>query len=85
MAIFTLRVHIGNLPDRPAPGSTDGFMRKYDSAGNLLWTRQFGSTGGIDGRLRVAADATGIYVTVIHSAVSYPDQSQRGGRGRLRS
>jgi hypothetical protein len=31
-------------------GTTDGFVRKYDDAGNELWTRQFGSDGSDDSR-----------------------------------
>ena len=42
-------------------GAGDGFIRKYDLNGQLLWTRQFG-TSGYDDVLGVAAAAQGIYV-----------------------
>lgn len=39
-------------------GSGDAFVRKYDSAGNEVWTRQFG-TAGFDSGVGVAVDANG--------------------------
>lgn len=41
-------------------GATDAFVEAYDQSGNLLWTRQFGSTAG-DRAAGVAADGTGVY------------------------
>jgi len=44
-------------------GGKDGVFAKYDSAGKLLWKRQFGSTTGDDGGNSIAVDTTGnIYV-----------------------
>ena len=44
-------------------GSLDAFVRKYDSAGNHAWTRQFG-TSGVDSASGVAVDgAAHVYVT----------------------
>ena len=50
----------------PFPGTlgtsgADAFLRKYDSEGNELWTRQFG-TGDSDRATAVAVDGTGVYV-----------------------
>src|SRR5262245_63963107 len=46
----------------PSAGDNDAFVRKYDSAGNVLWTRQFG-TIGIDGSRSVSAAEFGyVYV-----------------------
>lgn len=43
-------------------GSADVFLRKYDSQGNALWDRQFG-TAGEDQAAGVAADAFGnVYI-----------------------
>lgn len=42
----------------PNAGFEDAFVSKYDSAGNLLWTRQFG-TMSRDSSLGVSADALG--------------------------
>ncbi|MBI3933798.1 MAG: hypothetical protein HY316_03845, partial [Acidobacteria bacterium] len=52
----------GILPDLDQVGKQDAYIRKYDSAGNVLWTRQFGSVFD-DAATAVAADSTGIYVT----------------------
>ncbi|RIK79864.1 MAG: hypothetical protein DCC68_12120 [Planctomycetota bacterium] len=38
---------------------TDGYIAKYDTDGNLLWTRILGTTGDNDSFLSVAVDAAG--------------------------
>ena len=44
-------------------GSRDAFIRSYDSAGNLLWTRQFGTSSN-DDAFGIATDANGnVYAT----------------------
>ena len=49
--------------DGPSAGSTDGFLSKFDSDGNALWTTQFG-TNRYDCSQSVALDASGnAYVT----------------------
>ncbi|MBI4685573.1 MAG: SBBP repeat-containing protein [Nitrospirae bacterium] len=46
----------------PSTGDADTFLRKYDSEGNKLWTRQFG-TSGWDGAFDVGVDADGnVYI-----------------------
>ncbi len=56
------------LPGQSHVGSADAFVRKYDAAGGLLWTRQFGGAGwdgsfGVsmtpNGRVLVAGGVTG--------------------------
>ncbi len=42
----------------PNAGLADGFLAKYDTNGNLQWTRQFG-TAGYDFAFEVAADSLG--------------------------
>ena len=37
---------MGTLPGQQTAGGWDGYLRKYDPAGNEVWTRQFGSGGG---------------------------------------
>lgn len=47
----------------PNAGANDSFLAKYDTTGNLLWTRQWGSSGE-DFSRGVAADVLGnIYIT----------------------
>jgi uncharacterized protein (TIGR03437 family) len=45
----------------PAVGGNDIFLRKYDSNGNVIWTKQFG-TNTTDQGNSVAVDETGVYV-----------------------
>ena len=47
--------------ERPLPGGSDGFIQRYDVAGEVLWTREFG-TPGQDWAKDVAADASGLTV-----------------------
>lgn len=67
----------GLLPDQnSAGGVADAFIRKYDSDGNLLWTRQFGSRGYDDAR-GVAVDWSGVYV-VGSAEAALPGQVRLG-------
>ncbi|MBM3696069.1 MAG: hypothetical protein FJW79_09085 [Actinobacteria bacterium] len=50
----------GNLQGT-SQGESDGFVRKYDHDGKVLWTRQFG-TPEWDAVLGVALDAGGVYL-----------------------
>ena len=50
------------MPGQTAGGGQDAFLRKYDAAGNELWTRQFG-TATVDAANGVAVDASGVYVS----------------------
>lgn len=59
------------------PGGTDAFVRKYDSNGNVLWTRQFG-TVDIERATAVAIFGEGIYVGGISAGELAPGRV--GGR-----
>ena len=67
----------GVLPGQEGSGSRDVFVRKYDADGEVLWTRQFGTDSG-DSFGRVAADATGVYVTG-HTVGVFEGQAGYGG------
>lgn len=54
----------GTLPGQSGAGGNDVYLRKYDLAGNEVWTRQFGSATADRGE-SVAVDASGIYVAGI--------------------
>lgn len=51
----------GTLPGQTSQGGYDAFVRKYDSAGNEIWTRQFG-TANTDRARGVVMNSTGVYV-----------------------
>ncbi len=66
----------GTLPGQTSLGDDDAFIRKYDLNGNVLWTRQFG-TSAFDSATGVAVNATGVYI----SGTSYgilPGQATAG-------
>lgn len=57
----------GELPEKSTWGSFDAFVRKYDSSGTEIWTKQFGSDQGLlddDDAYGLATDSSGnIYVS----------------------
>ncbi|MBK5293860.1 MAG: SBBP repeat-containing protein [Acidobacteriia bacterium] len=59
--VYVVGATDGTLPGQTSIGGTDAFVRKYDTDGNELWTRQFG-TARVDEALGAALDATGFYV-----------------------
>lgn len=75
-------VYVAGFTNYELPGQDyrrryDAFVRKYDRTGEVLWTRQFGSSG-IDQVLAVEADGDG--VTVVGSTDGrIPGQDTAGG------
>jgi uncharacterized protein (UPF0548 family) len=67
----------GALPGQTSAGGIDAFLVKYDADGNLLWTRQFG-TSATDHGYGVSADGSGVYVTG-STDDTLPGQSSVGG------
>src|SRR5439155_10236966 len=67
----------GALPGQSSLGNGDAFIRKYDTDGNEVWTRQFG-TGSYDDVRGISADSSGIYVTG-DTQGSWPGQTSAGG------
>ena len=69
----------GAFPGAALTGSFDGFLKKYDAAGNELWTRQFGTAAG--GTVRVGGlvvDTAGdIYITG-EATLAFPGQTNAG-------
>ncbi|MGQ0797082.1 MAG: hypothetical protein ACT4OI_04350 [Methanobacteriota archaeon] len=51
----------GEFPGQTRGGFRDEFLRRYDTGGNEVWTRQFGTIGD-NAAFAVRADATGLYV-----------------------
>ncbi len=75
--VYVSGLTLGTLPGETTAGGSDVFVRKYDLAGNVLWTRQFGTSGG-DSADAVAADASGVYVAGL-AFFALPGQTSAGG------
>lgn len=67
----------GSFPTQFNSGGLDAYVRKYDQSGNIVWTRQFG-TSGTDRAHALAVDGTGVYVAGITTG-SLPTQASSGG------
>lgn len=62
-AVYVVGQTFGALPGQVAAGQSDAFLRKYDSNGTELWTREVGSAATNDYiAYDVIADASGVYV-----------------------
>ena len=73
-SVYVVGFTSGALPGQNHIGKNDAYVRKYDSDGNELWTRQFGSRG-LDEAYGVAIDeADNIYVAGT-TKLSLPGQS----------
>jgi hypothetical protein len=59
--IYVVGTTGGTLPGQTSSGGQDAFVRKYDVAGNVIWTRQFG-TSTLDRTYAVASTGAGVYV-----------------------
>jgi hypothetical protein len=66
----------GTFPGQSSTGYFDAFVRKYDTDGNELWTRQFG-TEYYDFIMSIIADATGVYIAG-ETEGTFPGQSSTG-------
>ncbi|MBN1369055.1 MAG: hypothetical protein JW954_02315 [Dehalococcoidaceae bacterium] len=62
--VYAAGTSYGVLPGGSGSGEADGFIIKYDSGGNQLWERQFG-TAGSDYVNSITVDASGIYAAGI--------------------
>ena len=60
--VYVVGKTLGTLSGQTSAGGNDAFIRKYDSAGEVTWTRQFG-TPSSDLASGVAVYSSGIYVT----------------------
>lgn len=65
------------LPGQSKIGNEDVFIRKYDSDGNEIWTRQFG-TQGTDQISNIALDGRGHIYVVGPTSGEFPGQTGSG-------
>ncbi|MCH7814465.1 MAG: SBBP repeat-containing protein [Planctomycetes bacterium] len=65
------------LPGQRKIGNEDVYLRKYDSDGNELWTRQFGTTG-TDQITNIALDGMGHIYVVGPTSGEFPGQTGSG-------
>ena len=75
-AIYVVGFTGGQLPGQTSFGLLDAFLRKYDTDGQIVWTRQFG-TNGNDAAWAVSADASGVYAAGFTAGV-FPGQASAG-------
>ena len=67
----------GTLPGQTSAGAADVFLRKYDAAGTVIWTRQFGSSAADEGRA-VAVDGSGNVYIAGYTEGTLPGQTSAG-------
>ena len=65
------------LPGQTSEGSRDAFIRKYNSDGDEIWTRQFGTSDN-DEANGVSGDSSGVYV-VGNTQDAFSGQTDEGG------
>lgn len=68
----------GALPGQQSAGFADAFLRRYDLAGNEIWTRQFG-TNDDDSSLALTVDSLGNVYIAGEAGGALPGQTGMGG------
>jgi uncharacterized repeat protein (TIGR01451 family) len=76
--VFVAGRAAGALPGQISAGAEDAFLRKYDSSGTEIWTRQFG-TSGFDEANDVALDGLGNLYVGGRTVGAFPGQTSTGG------
>ncbi|HZQ80218.1 MAG TPA: SBBP repeat-containing protein [Acidimicrobiia bacterium] len=68
----------GRLAGATSAGGLDGFVRQYDAAGNVVWTRQFGSPAD-DYAVGVAVAPSGDVLAIGTTMGALPGHTSHGG------
>lgn len=76
--VYVVGTTSSTLPGQVQAGSYDAFVRRYDAAGQVAWTRQFGGPGGDNAR-DVDVDPTGRLLVVGSTESALPGQVSVGG------
>ena len=79
--VYVAGLTYGTLPGQTSSGGYDAFVRKYDTNGNEVWTRQFGTPGN-DHALDISSDSSGVYVAG-HTTGTLPVRQAQVGMMRL--
>ena len=83
--VFVTGSTSGQLPGQTSFGFSDAWVRKYDDAGNEVWTRQFGaSEEGADSGEGAAVDSQGNLLVVGRTAKALSGTSAGSFDGYLR-
>ena len=83
--VFVTGSTSGQLPGQTSFGFSDAWVRKYDDAGNEVWTRQFGaSEEGADSGEGAAVDSQGNLLLVGRTAKALSGTSAGSFDGYLR-
>ena len=77
--LYMVGATFGVLPGQVSLGNFDVYLRKYSSAGDELWTRQFG-THDLDEAFGVDVDSAGNVFVVGHSSSTRSTQATLGTR-----
>jgi hypothetical protein len=80
--VYVAGVTSGTFPGENSEGDADIFVRRYNSDGDEIWTRQFGSSeldfvGNVQGGGGISVDSSGVYV-VGRTSSTLPDQTSEG-------
>ncbi len=67
----------GALPGQTSAGGADAFLIKYDRVGNVLWTRQFGSSE-YDSGMAVGVDGSGNVYVAGYTDGTLPGETSAG-------
>jgi hypothetical protein len=70
-------VSLATLPGQTSLGNGDAFLRMYDTDGNVLWTRQFG-TSAFDRLSAIGVNASGEVIVAGSTSGSFPGQTSSG-------
>jgi hypothetical protein len=76
--VYVAGLTLGTLPGQENLGNYDAFVRKYDGAGNEIWTRQFGTSDN-DRAGDVAVDGSNNAYLLGITSGTFPGQTSSGG------
>jgi VCBS repeat-containing protein len=75
--VYITGMTTGVFSGQSSSGNEDAFVRKYDTGGTEVWTRQFG-TSSFDRGYGISAEATGVYVAGLTRG-TFPGETSAGG------